>query len=115
MSIATTAQKLIHQHGKAITFVAVTPGAYNPATSSAALVTTSRVVSAIIGHIKRQGKDGLAVQADASLTLAALDFPVPPKTADRFSIGAAEFAVVSVSPEYHGEDAVTYIVQGRRT
>lgn len=114
-NLRNSAARLIRTNGKLISYVVVTPGTYNTATSRATVAKTTTDIKAVLSRVTKayDAKDGYQL-GDLRVTVAALDVAAP-TLGDRLMIDTEEWAVVGVNPVYFESDAVTYKIHARRT
>jgi hypothetical protein len=93
---AATATRLLERFGAACTLVRQTAGAYDPATGSAPITTTSLDTTAAVFDYAQRYIDGTLIkQGDRQAYCAPA---VTPAQGDQFTWQGATFTVVSVKP-----------------
>lgn len=113
-----TALRLIAKLGKAVSYVSVTDGVYDPATGSVVPTEAASSIKAVIESYKMMGDgftSGLIRESDRKITFAASGITFTPKTGDKVTFDTETFAVLSVDPTYSGDLVAIYAVHGRKS
>lgn len=113
-----TALRLIAKFGKAVSYVSVTDGAYDPETGSVTPVETANSIKALIESYSLRGDgftSGLIREGDRKITFAASGIAFTPKAGDKVTFDSETFAVLNVGPTYSGELVAIYAVHGRKS
>ena len=113
-----TALRLITKFGKAVSYVSVTDGVYDPATGAVSPTEVSSSIKALIVSYSLRGDgftSGLIREGDRKITFAASGIVFSPKVGDKVSFDSETFAVLNVSPTYSGELVAIYTVRGRKS
>jgi hypothetical protein len=112
-----SALRMINKSGKTIVFASVVVGTYDKSTSKVASVTTPYTIKAVIADSnKTELINGTLVQRnEKKFLVAALALSVDPKPNDTITHDNHVYSILSASPTYCGELAVTFDIVAKRT
>lgn len=105
------AAELIDQYGADVQFGTITPGAYDPATGTAAPAGALEPHKAIIGTGRTRTRSGGLVEgAVLTLIIAGARLDSEPTPEDKANVNGVGYKVLYAEPTYSGQAAAIYTI-----
>lgn len=112
--MAASTAEILAEFGAAATLKRTATGAYDPATQTAAVTTTSQAVTAAVFDYNQHYIDGSLIKTgDKQVYLSAVGVAVP-LAGDVLTWQAGDYAVISVKPLAPAGISVLYEIQVRK-
>lgn len=115
--LRATAERLLIGKGQRISLRKQTAGAYNPATGSTGITssTYTGIPAAVVGYKNAEIDGTLILKGDKKVLLGADSLSVVPEKDDVLSIGGVDHSIKDVEHVAPGGVDVIYKIQARRT
>lgn len=115
--LRATAERLLIGKGQRISLRKQTAGAYNPATGTAGLSssTYTGIPAAVLGYKNAEIDGTLILKGDKKVLMSADSLAVAPEKDDVLSIGGVDHAIKDVEHIAPGGVNVIFKIQARRT
>ena len=113
--IMSSAQALLDEFGKTITFNSMGAGTYDPSTSTVALsVNGTYTIQAVVEPAPGAGRSGLIAQNSRKITIIASSLPVAPAVKDKIGVNGINYVIANIDSYFIDETPVVYVVAAER-
>ncbi len=108
LSLRKVTSKLMAKFGGTATIRRVTVSSYNATTGTATETTTDTSVRGVLKDVNQREVNDLIQAGDKRLTIAAVDVPTVPTTADRVIINNVTHQIIRVDTIEQDNTAITH-------
>lgn len=107
-----TARAMLAKNGRTVSYVSVTVGDYDPATSANTVTKSSSSVMAMAKTVHQH--DPVLGEVD-QVTLSILGTAIKPKRGDRVIVAGVEYAITELASDVVGDITILHHLKGKKT